>query len=69
MDFHLNYASNSQPLSGGSLFPPPTFIFDDSPMEVSDTMIDTHTPHIPPHAIPDHPINPDPSLVTLALPD
>ena len=41
-------------------------------MEVSETMIDTHTPHIldlpisSPHAIPDHPINPNPSLVTLA---
>nr|POF19413.1 hypothetical protein CFP56_14794 [Quercus suber] len=63
MDFHLTNASTSLPLSGGSLFPPPTFIFDDSPMEVSDTMIDTHSPHIPdlpissPHAIPDHPIN------------
>ena len=50
----------------------PTFIFDDSPMEVSDTMIDTHTPQIPdipissPHVVLDHPINPNPSLVTLA---
>ena len=75
MDFHLNNASNSQTLFGGSLFPPPTFIFDDSPMEVSDTMIDTHTPHIPdlpissPYAIPNHPINPDPSLLIFAPPD
>ena len=44
-------------------------------MEVSNTMIDTHTPHIPdlpissPHAVLDHPINPNPSLITLALPD
>ena len=43
-------------------------------MEVSDTMIDTHTPHIPdlpiysPHAILNHPINADPSLVTFAPP-
>ena len=67
MDFHLNNASNSQPLSGGSLFPPPTFIFDDSPMDVSDTVIDTHSPHMP--AIPNHPITPDPSLLTFAPPD
>nr|XP_023882015.1 uncharacterized protein LOC111994377 [Quercus suber] len=74
MDFHLNNASNSQPLSGGSLFPPPSFIFDDSPLEVSDTMIDTHTPNIfdlpisSPHAIPAHPITPNPTPVTLNSP-
>ena len=71
MDFHLNNASNSLPLFAGSLFPPPTFTINDSPMEVSEPVIDTHTPHIPdstihsPYAMPDQHVNPDPNPVTL----
>ena len=71
MDFHLNNPTNSLPLSAGSLFPPPTFNIDDSPMEVSEPVIDTHTPHIPeptihsPYAIPDQHVNLGPNPVTL----
>ena len=61
MDFHLNNTSNSLPLSTSSLFPPRTFNIVDSPLEVSEPVIDTHTPHIPestihsPLDIPDQP--------------